>query len=663
MLDDIDDYVAKTKRLEVARRSRTCLPPKLDARNSNLALVQSPRTFLAYCALVHGIRRNVLSLCQHSFLTVFYVPDNWPLEEVFTAARIVLKAEKGISIRIHPKRQLRRSWEFEPSEFLDSPKIILLVSEGAGIHEDFLLAATAIDTLILSDIRHLQALGKLMKCGPISSELAALIAKQPSEKIEAIYRLGQPAMRAAMKLAETAKKAVPKENSQIDISTGFGEASDWAVNLKQDIEEWRRGKLAWSEVDRGILLYGPPGTGKTRFAAALASMCGFHLVASSVSKWQSNRDGALGDMLNAMYKSFAEAKNNAPSLIFIDEVDSVGDRARFPARHANYSTQVVNGLLEAIDGVEGRAGVIVMGACNFPEKIDPAILRSGRLEKHVHFPLPDAEGRAQILAHYVPTLKSEPGLKEVAAHLPGYSGADLERLARRARRKARTADRDLLLSDLTDSLDKPKIMDAQTKFRIAIHEGGHALVATALDLGEVYKVEIFDNQRSRATEIEAHGLTSTKRREQQLETDDRFLAIIAMDLAGIAAEEPIYGNRSTAASGSKESDLADATRFAIRMITDFGMGRSLSYLPKSVDLTDAGSLWENESLRAEVDALLTTQLARAKEILRENKDRLIALATALSEATILTGSPLKELLTGLAEPTIQIRKDGRLPAL
>jgi SpoVK/Ycf46/Vps4 family AAA+-type ATPase len=177
-----------------------------------------------------------------------------------------------------------------------------------------------------------------------------------------------------------------------------------------------------------------------------------HLEATSIAKWQSSKEGHLGDMLKAIYRAFAAAKEQAPCLLFIDEFDSIGDRAKFPSRHADYSTNVVNALLECLDGIESREGVIVVGACNFPEKIDPALIRSGRLENHVYFPMPDANARAEILAFHLPSLAEDPALKEIAARLPGKSGADFERLAREARRIARREHRPVTIDDIRSKI-------------------------------------------------------------------------------------------------------------------------------------------------------------------------------------------------------------------
>jgi ATP-dependent Zn protease len=418
------------------------------------------------------------------------------------------------------------------------------------------------------------------------------------------------------------------------------------MELKKDLRDWRDGKLAWSDVDKGCLFYGPPGTGKTRFASALAAECEMHLEATSISKWQSNKDGHLGDMLKALYRSFASAKENAPCLLFLDEFDSIGDRTKFDSRHSDYSIQVVNALLECLDGIEGREGVVVVGACNHPNRIDPALIRSGRLEKHVYFPLPNAEARAEILAFHLPSLAEHASLKEIAARLPGTSGADLERLSRDARRIARREYRPVTIDDLRRKIEPLPVLNEGYQLHIAIHEAGHALIAHALRVGRVERVEVFDNAQNFATDIDAHGITVIEHPRLPFRTKREMMNLIAMHLAGAAAEEVFYKDRSTMASGSSQSDFAMATELAVEMITKYGFGTSPYYLPGSVNTSSSSELWQDRRLRAEVDGILRTEYARAKDMLNGLQQTLVKFAVELAKHKRLQGDQLEKLWPG-----------------
>jgi len=535
--DNLDQYISKLQRIAIQLNGTRSARPFRAGREGAALAMKSARLFLAYCALVNLVRRNIEPISEPFCVGLVMVPAEWRLTDVQEAAKIIFKYEE-VRFCLHPASKSRRGWEIDPAEHLTSDRLIVFAHENSTIHEDFELAATVRDRLLLCDPRHLRALGRLRGCGDISDDNIALIAEQPSERMEAIYRIGQPAERAAQRLLkESRQNRRPSENKRLDISKGFGDASVWALELKKDLQDWRDGKLDWSEVDKGCLLYGPPGTGKTRFAAALAAECEMHLEATSISKWQSSKDGHLGDMLKAMYRAFAAAKENAPCLLFLDEFDSIGDRAKFHSRHADYSTQVVNALLECLDGIEGREGVVVIGACNHPQRIDPALIRSGRLETHVHFPLPNAEARAQILAFHLPSLADHASLKEIAARLPGKSGADLERLARDARRIARRERRSVTIDDLREKIAPLPVLNACYQFQIAIHEAGHALIGHALQVGKVERVEVFDNVKNFATDVDAHGITVFEYPKLPFKSKWEMMNLIAMHLAGAAAED------------------------------------------------------------------------------------------------------------------------------
>ncbi|MBY5704136.1 AAA family ATPase [Rhizobium leguminosarum] len=644
--DNLDQYISKLQRIAIQLNETRSARTLRNGREGAGLAMKSARLFLAYCALVSLVRRNIKPISNPFCVVLVMVPAEWQLSDVHEAAKILFRDGK-VRFCLHPPAKSRRGWEIDPAEHLAAGRLIVFANEGSTIHEDFELAATVRDRLHPCDPRHLRALGRLRGCGNLSDDHVALIAGQPSERMEAIYRIGQPAERAAMRLMKESKQRLPSfEAKRLDVFKGFGEASTWAMELKKDLRDWRDGKLAWSDVDKGCLFYGPPGTGKTRFASALAAECEMHLEATSISKWQSSKDGHLGDLLKAMYRSFASAKENAPCLLFLDEFDSIGDRTKFDSRHADYSIQVVNALLECLDGVEGREGVVVVGACNHPNRIDPALIRSGRLEKHVYFPLPNAEARAEILAFHLPSLADHASLKEIAARLPGTSGADLERLSRDARRIARRERRGVTIDDLRGKIESLPVLNEGYQLHIAIHEAGHALIAHALRVGRVERVEVFDNAQNFATDIDAHGITVIEHPRLPFRTKGEMMNLVAMHLAGAAAEEVFYGDRSTMASGSSQSDFAMATELAVEMITKYGFGTSPYYLQGSVNTSNASELWQDRRLRAEVDGILQTEYARARDMLSGIQHTLVMFAAELAKRKRLQGDQLEKLWPG-----------------
>jgi hypothetical protein len=185
----------------------------------------------------------------------------------------------------------------------------------------------------------------------------------------------------------------------IETLSGYGEARDWALALKEDLILWREGTLGWGELSSKLLLSGPPGTGKTTFARALCNTLQVPLIATSVATWL--EPGYLGDVIKRMRRAFAEAAANAPAILFIDEIDGISKRSSSGRAHEDYWNSVVNRLLELLDGTSSSTGVIVVGAANNPSAIDPAVLRSGRLEKHIVIPRPDIDALVGIFQHHL----------------------------------------------------------------------------------------------------------------------------------------------------------------------------------------------------------------------------------------------------------------------
>jgi hypothetical protein len=185
----------------------------------------------------------------------------------------------------------------------------------------------------------------------------------------------------------------------VEALSGYGAAKDWALGLKADLADYRSGDLDWSEMSTKLLLSGPPGTGKTTFARALCNSLQIPLVVTSVSTWLQGE--YLHDVLGRMADAFAEARAQAPCILFIDEIDGIGTRASASKDYADYWNACVNKLLELLDGALKSEGVIVVGATNRPNEIDEAIRRSGRLETHIEIPRPDIPALSGILAHHL----------------------------------------------------------------------------------------------------------------------------------------------------------------------------------------------------------------------------------------------------------------------
>ncbi|SDE32643.1 AAA family ATPase [Belnapia rosea] len=460
-----------------------------------------------------------------------------------------------------------------------------------------------------------------------------LMAWQPGASAdEVLHRLVRIVGTAAL-------AADPRE--RLESLLGMDEARDWGLAVARDLPEYRAGRLAWADIDKAVLLAGPPGTGKTSFARRMANTCDVPLVISSPQEWQGDRDGHLGHALGAMQRTFREARASAPCILFLDEIDSMGDRARYDERHRDYSTAYLNGLLEQLDGLHGREGVIVVAACNHPDRLDPALTRSGRLDRVLHVPLPDDQALAGILRQ---RLRDEiPGadLMRVVRLAVGATGADVERWVRSARRRARHAGRPLVLEDLLAEV-RPKVGDMPTDIRrrAAVHEAGHALVGWLEMPGSLVRVSLAGGPDAGGFAENLHEPVLTR------EAVGRHLRRL---FAGRAAEQVILGDVSSGAGGSERSDLARATMLAVSALTSWGFSSAPA---------DQHLLWHGQpgpsdmrlilphqpSLAREVGALLADAYEGARALIEAHRPALQRIAQALLEREVLVAEEIAHLV-------------------
>ena len=473
--------------------------------------------------------------------------------------------------------------------------------------------------------------------GPVTKELVSGLT--PSILRQA-RRTGQSADNYLGKLNAIVARTrdTGRPGPRLEQLDGMPDAKAWGMRLVRDVDDYRAGKIGWPDMDRGLLLHGAPGTGKGLFVEALARSCNLHLVATSFAAWQSAKTGHLGDCLSAMRADFEKARRLAPCILYIDELDAIGSREGGEREYRDYWTAVITGLLELLDGVGDREGVLVVGATNHPNALDPALVRSGRFDRSIGIPLPDMTALAGIMRYHMgPDLAGE-NLAAAAKLAIGSTGADCARFARGARQIARQAGRPVTMADLSSAITGPKkCRPPDALLRIALHEAGHAVAAAVVRPGKLVGASIVDRGNVGGSVYSVAHRIPSDRAAVRVE--------IAELLSGRAAEEVILGDASGGSGGSRDSDLALATTLAVAEETALGLGGSgllWTGWPEPDDVR--GILSGNPVLAARVTDRLDSIYAETLAFVRLHHLAIRVVAAELILAKALSGTEIEELV-------------------
>ena len=450
---------------------------------------------------------------------------------------------------------------------------------------------------------------------------------------------------------------------------GIDESENELVEIVDFLKDPKKYTRLGGRAPTGVLLIGAPGTGKTLLARAVAGEAGVPFFSMSAAEFVEMIVGVGAARVRDLFK---QARENAPAIVFIDELDAIGRaRGQMAIASSSEQEQTLNQILTEMDGFSSREGIIVLAATNQPDVLDKALLRPGRFDRRVVVNLPDKVGREAILKVHTRRVPLAPDarLDDLASATPGFSGADLKNLVNEAALlAARREQNEVRHADFLDALEKivlgperPLLLSRADKERIAYHEGGHAILGLVVPGADpVHRVTIVPRGQ-------ALGVTYQRPDSDRYNYPEAYLrARIVGILGGRAAEEIVYGTRTTGA----ESDIEQATGLAHRMVTRWGMSERLGmvqlaprenpYLqgPNGYLGTKPFSEETAETIDAEIRAIISESHEEAKELLAEYRAQLDALVKALLVRETLNEQEILEV-TGLSPaPALQA---GLLP--
>ena len=466
--------------------------------------------------------------------------------------------------------------------------------------------------------------------------------------------------RGVMQFAKSRAKLITKDMPKTTFSdvAGCEEAVEELGEIKEFLQEPAKFQAVGAKIPKGVLLYGPPGTGKTLLARAVAGEAGVPFYSISGSDFVEMFVGVGASRVRDL---FEQAKENAPAIVFIDEIDAVG-RHRGAGMGGGHDEreQTLNQLLVEMDGFDVRGGVILIAATNRPDVLDPALLRPGRFDRQIQVDAPDLAGRHQILRVHSRGKPLAPGidLLAVARRTPGFTGADLENVLNEAALlTARSNEKLITDAFLDEAIDRviagpqrrTRLMSEKEKLITAYHEGGHALVAAALPGNDpVHKITILPRGR-------ALGYTMIlPDNDKYSQTRSEMLDALAYMMGGRAAEEMVFHDPTTGAG----NDIEKATAVARAMVTQYGMTDRLGaiklgesngepFLGRDFGHTKNYSEDVAAIIDEETKKLLANAHQEAFDILEENRDVLDSLVLELMDKETLDKAEVASVFEAL----------------
>ncbi|WEK03877.1 MAG: AAA family ATPase [Candidatus Devosia phytovorans] len=419
----------------------------------------------------------------------------------------------------------------------------------------------------------------------------------------------------------------------LEESVEYGEARTWGMSLKLDLAAWRAGEIGGDQLRSAILLSGEPGVGKSYFAKILAKSLGVRLVVFGVGELFRN-GGYLNETLKTLREAFSAAAASPPGVLFLDELDSFPMRGS-GERNDAYFNALVNELLLLLDSSSRPAGLVVVGATNRPEEIDPAITRSGRLSTHVAVTLPDRAGIEHVMRVHLGADLVDASLANLSLKAVGATPADLAEWIKAARSVARQEARPLRIDDIEGFMTAGDRRTPEEKYRIAVHEIGHVLADRMIDACRLPSFVSIVARGQTLGQV-GHAPIGSVLTEQTIGARVRIL------LGGLAAEELVFGrDLGAGAGGAAGSDLERATMLVTMMIGSLGFRGNLLY--RGADKELFAQLRYDPSMRAAAERELKSVYAEVKNFIHHRRRELDVLACALAERGVLTAEEVKSV--------------------
>jgi len=422
---------------------------------------------------------------------------------------------------------------------------------------------------------------------------------------------------------------------------GCDDAKEELVELVEFLKDPKQFSTLGGKLPKGVLLTGPPGTGKTLLARAVAGEAGVPFFYMAGSEFDEIYVGVGAKRIREL---FDKARERAPAIVFIDELDAIGGKRS--EKEASYHKQTLNQLLTELDGFDQDSGIIIIGATNFPESLDKALTRPGRFDRHITVDLPDVRGRMKLFTHYLKKVKPEAGIDTsiMARNTTGFSGADIENLVNQAAVRASKHKQKVVTAlDLEWAIDKiamgaekkSMVMQDKDKLKTAYHEAGHALVGLYTPGSrQVHKATIIPRANALGITYFLPEMDQVSAKKMQMK------AWIDVAMGGKAAEILIYGEDNV--TSGPGGDIESATNIARSMIMHYGMSEKLGDVFYGRDMSPQA----RHTMEEEMRVIMADAYGRAAKLLTEKRVELERLAQALVKHELLDVEEIKKVIRG-----------------